>query len=199
MMIRRLLAAVVTAFALWSAPASANVIQMCQGDVSGASTGSRTIGGTLSAVPSGTIYVLNGAGCAAILAQDVGYFLSQGYTLPSGLPALQFVVPPAANGTTSYQVGTLPPSTAIRDVIVSDTDASHAVTGGINLGSTSSGTDVVAAANLAVGTSSVNIVTDANLAKRVFSTTAGQAIFATAATSWNTPTTVTITILYEYF
>ena len=172
---------------------------MCSPDVSGGVQGARTVGGTTSQVPTGTVYSLNGQGCAVIKAADVGFFLSQGYSQAGGLPVLpQFTVPVAATGTTSYLVGTLPPSTYIRDVFVSNTDASHAVTGGIDIGTTSGGTDVVAAANLAVGTSSVNFVTDANLAKRVFSVTAGQAIFATGHTSWNTPTTVTITITYGY-
>lgn len=197
MKIRNLLVALVAAFAFLAAPASANVIVMCQGDVSGASTGSRTIGGTLSPVPSGTIYTLNGGGCAPILAQDVGYFQSQGYTQGGGLYSLQFVVPVAATGTTSYQIGTLPPSTYIRDILVSNTDASHAVTGNIAFGTTSGASDVVS--SLAVSTSTVTFVTDANLAKRIFSTTAGQALFASAITSWNTPTTVTITVTYGYF
>lgn len=183
--------------------AQANRVVMCAPE-GVAQAGNRTIGagisgtGSVSPVPSATTYTLNGQGCTAVLAQDIGWFQSQGFT-QQGLFALMFVVPTTATGTTSYQVGTLPPSTYIRDVFVSNTDASHAVTGGIDIGTTSGGTDVVAAANLAVGTSSVNFVTDANLAKRVFSTTAAQAIFATGHTSWNTPTTVTITVTYGYF
>lgn len=195
-MTRRLLSLIAAAFILAAVPASANVIVMCQGDVSGASTGSRTIGGTGSAVPSGTLYSLNAGGCAPILAQDVGYFQSQGYT-QNGLNSLMFVVPVAATGTTSYQIGTLPPSTYIRDILVSNTDATHAVTGNIAFGTTSGAADVVT--SLAVSTSAVTFVTDANLAKRIFSTTAGQALFASAITSWNTPTTVTITVTYGYF
>lgn len=178
--------------------ASANYIVMCSPDVASGVQGPRTVGGVGSQVPSATVYVLNGQGCAPILAQDIGWFSSQGYS-QQGLNSLMFVVPVTATGTTSYLVGTLPPSTYIRDVFVSNTDASHAVTGGIDIGSTSGGTDIVAAANLSVGTSSYNFVTDANLAKRVFSTTAGQAIYATGHTSWNTPTTVTITVTYGYF
>jgi hypothetical protein len=200
MKIRNLLIAGVAALGLLSAPgAKANVMVLCSPDIAGGIQGPRTIGGTNSLVPSGTVYALNSAGCGVIKAADTGWFLSQGYTQSGGLSVLQFVVPVAATGTTSYLVGTLPPSTYIRDVFVSNTDASHAVTGGIDIGSTSGGTDIVAAANLAVGTSSVNFVTDANLAKRVFSVTAGQAVYATGHTSWNTPTTVTITITYGYF
>jgi hypothetical protein len=181
------------------APASANLTQMCQGDVSGAATGSRTIGGTLSPVPSGTIYILNGAGCTAVLPQDIGYFQSQGYTLAQGNPSITFVVPVTATGTTSFQIGTLPPSAAITGIYASNTDASHAVTGNISIGTTSGGVDIAAASSLTGGTSSVSFVTDALTLKRVFSVTAGQAIFATAGTSWNTPTTVTITVSYTYF
>jgi hypothetical protein len=180
-------------------PASANIQQMCQGDVSGASTGSRTIGGTSSAVPSGTIYILNGAGCAGILAQDTGYFLSQGYTFAQGNPSIQLVIPVTATGTTSFQVGTLPPNAAITGIYNSNTDAAHAVTGGIAIGTTSGAADVAAAATNTSAVSTVNALTDALTLKKVFSTTAGQAIFATAGTSWNTPTTVTITIAYTYF
>lgn len=200
MTIRRYLAGLAFSFlALLPVAASANVMQVCQGDVSGASTGSRTIGGTLSAVPSGTIYVLNGAGCANVLAQDVGYFLSQGYTLPSGLPSLQIVIPVTATGTTAFQIGTLPPNAAIVGVYASNTDASHAVTGGINIGSTSGGNDIVAGANFAMSTATVAAPTQANIATRLFSITAGQPIFTNAVTSWNTPTTVTITVSYTYF
>ena len=200
-MIKRILTGLFAAAALAfaSLPANAIYVVMCQGDVSGASTGSRTVGGTSSPVPSGSIYVLNSQGCAPIQAGDIGYFQSQGYIQGGVLQSLIFVVPVAATGTTSYLIGTLPASTYIRDVIVSNTDASHAVTGGIDIGTTSGGTDVVAAANLTVNTSSVAVVTDANLAKRVFSTTAGQALYATGHTSWNTPTTVTITVTYGYF
>ena len=181
------------------APVKANVQQLCQGDVSGAATGSRTIGGASSAVPSKTLYTLNGAGCAAILAQDVGYFLSQGYTIAQGNPVIQFVVPVTATGTTAFQIGTLPPNAVITGIYNSNTDATHAVTGGINIGTTSGGADVVAGANFLSPTSSVQFVTDALTLKRIFSTTVGQALFANAITSWNTPTTVTITISYTYF
>ena len=197
MNIRKLLIAAALLFA--AAPASANVQQMCQGDVSGASTGSRQIGGSGSAVPSATLYTLNSAGCAGILAQDVGYFLSQGFTLAPGLPSMQIIIPVTATGTTAFQIGTLPPNAAITGVYASNSDATHAVTGGINIGSTSGGNDIVAGANFASGTASVSAPTQANIATRLFSTSAGQAIFTNAVTSWNTPTTVTITVSYTYF
>lgn len=185
--------------------AQANYTVMCapEGVAQGAN---RTIGatysntGSVSPIPSGTLYVLNPQGCAPVLAQDVGWFLSQGYT-QQGLFSLQFIVPVAATSTTDYVIGTLPPSTYILNVYCSNTDASHGITGGINIGTTSGGSDVVAGANFACGTSSVNFVTAANLdsTKRVFSITAGQTLHANAVTSWNTPTTATITVTYGYF
>lgn len=171
---------------------------LCSADVAANANGSRPIGGTLSQVPSGAIYSLNGQGCAVIKAQDIGYFLSQGFTYAGDGGQIVFNVPVAATGTTSYLVGTLPAGAYIKGFYAQDSDASHAVTGGITCGTSSADTSVIGTA-LAIGTSSVVFETDALLLKRVFSTTATQAIYCQAVTSWNTPTTVTITIPYGFF
>ncbi|HUO89145.1 MAG TPA: hypothetical protein VMU08_08220 [Rhizomicrobium sp.] len=194
------LKAAALAAALWLAtvPAFAAGQIMCQPSATSGVEGPRTVGGTNSQVPSGTIYSFNGQGCAYIKQQDMGYFTSQGYTAGASLGSIVYSVPTTATGTTSYQIGTLPPSTYIQQIIVQNTDGSNAVTGGIKMGSTSGGTDIIGTA-LAVGTSSLVFETDALTLKRVFSSTASQALFAEAVTSWNTPTTVTITVVYGYF
>jgi hypothetical protein len=71
------------------------------------------------------------------------------------------------------------------------------VTGGIKFGTTSGAADIVAAQAVA-GNATPVFVTDAALLKRVFSTTAPQAIYATAATDWNSAN-VTVTIVWGYF
>src|SRR6267154_208514 len=90
MMIRRLLLAALACAALWAAPVEAAQINMCSSDVAGGVQGPRTIGGTLSPVPSGTTYVLNGQGCALIALADVGYFQSQGFTQASAQNSFVF-------------------------------------------------------------------------------------------------------------
>lgn len=195
-MMKRILSGLIVAgaLALASLPAQAANIWMCQGDVSGATTGTRTIGGTLSQVPSGTVYVLNGQGCALVASGDVGYFQSQGFT--QGSNSFSAVYPVGvATGTTDFVVATLPAGTFIQQIIVANSVAA-AVTGGISFGTTANGTDIVTA--LTCGSSCVTFVADSAMSKRVFSTTAQQAIHAAAVTAWNS-TNCTITITYGYF
>ena len=197
-----LAAAVVAALASFSSgPALAakdGQAMLCAGDVAANSNGSRTVGGTLSQVPSGAIYTLNSQGCGVIKAADIGYFLSQGFTYAGDGGVIVFNVPVAATGTTSYLVGTLPAGAYIKGIYTQDSDASHAVTGGITCGVSAADTSIVGTAQ-AIGTSSVGFVTDAHLLLRNFSTTAVGPIYCQAVTSWNTPTTVTITIPYGFF
>lgn len=192
----RFLSATAGLLALFAAPQQAQAAStvMCAANAV-AATIARTIGGPGSAMPSGTLYTLNGQGCTVVLQADVGYFLSQGFSAgPPFGPNLLFTTG-VATGTTSFQVGTLPPSTYIQHVIISNSTA-NAVTGGISIGSTSGGTDVVAAQ--ACAANCLVFVTDATLLKRVFSTTASQPIFASGVTAWNNAN-VTITVVYGYF
>lgn len=178
----------------FAAPAHASSTWMCQGDVSGATTGSRTIGGTGSAVPSGSIYILNGQGCGLIAQGDVGYFLSQGYT--QGTPFVtQTFTTGVLSGTTSVQViPSLPAGTFIREIIVDNTTA-NAVTGGIDIGKTSGAADIVSA--LTCAASCLTFVADSALLLRVFSKTAQQAVFVTGHTSGNSAN-LTLTFVLGY-
>lgn len=160
----------------------------------------RQIGGTLSSVPSGTVYTLNGQGCTVVQQQDVSYFLSQGFTAGPPFGTNVIFTTGVATGTTSFQIGQLPAGTYIQHIIANNTTA-NAVTGGIGIGSTSNGTDIVAPANFACAANCLAFVTDANLAKRVFSATTVTPIFATAngtSGSWNSAN-VTLTVVFGYF
>jgi hypothetical protein len=181
---------------------------MCAPTITGAAEGPRYYGGNGSsysgtgsqnATPSGNAYALNSSGCTVVATPaDIGYFLSQGFTFAGDGGVIVYSVPVTATGTTSYQIGTLPAGAYIKGFFFQNTDATHAVTGGITCGTSSADTSIIAS-GLAIGTSSVGFQVDSALAKRVFSTTAQQAIWCQAASSWNTPTTVTITIPYGYF
>ena len=178
-------------------PAHAAQAYMCQGDVSGASTGARTIGGLNSAVPSQTLYTLNPSGCALIAQGDIGYFLSQGYVQGSSFQSVIFSTG-VWTGTTDFMIATIPAGAYIRDIIIVNTTA-NAVTGNISIGTTANGTDVVAsqacAANCQV------VMTDALTLKRSFPATqpsAAQPIHAAPITAGNNAN-VTFTIVYGYF
>lgn len=194
---RFLSALAVAALLAWTAPAKAAVVYMCQGDVSGASTGARTIGGTGSAVPSATLYTLNSAGCAVILQADVGFFQSQGFTQQSSDNTILFTTG-VATGTTNFVIGVIPANAYIRNILFSNA-AAAAVTGGISIGTTANGADVVAAQ--ACAANCLTFTTDALLLKRVFPATqpsAAQTLNAAAVTAWNNAN-VTITVVYAYF
>ena len=126
-------AVALSALASASAYAGGNVT-MCGPDVAGGTQGPRTYGGTLTQVPSGTIYVFNSSGCAPIAGADVGYFQSQGYTIaaPFGSSTVVTGALPAS-GTTGVKVGTIPPNSYIQEIVVTET-AGNIVTGGVTFG-----------------------------------------------------------------
>jgi hypothetical protein len=175
-------------------PAQAATQMLCQGDVSGASTGARVVVNTSSTASPQPQYVLNSQGCAQINLADVGFFLSQGFTQGSPFQTVVFNTG-VATGTTDFVIGTIPANAYIQAILFSNSVAA-AVTGGISIGTTANGTDVVAAQ--ACAASCVTFTTDALTLKRNFSTTAGTALHAAAVTAWNSAN-VTITVVYGFF
>jgi len=141
-------------------------------------------------------YSLNSGGCAIIASGDIGYMLSQGYTPGPSLNTLIYTTGALpASGTGDIVIGAIPAGAYIQQVIVQNTTA-NAVTGGVSLGTTANGTDIVAAQ--AVGANALVFVTDATLLKRVFSTTAGTPLHLAPVTSSNTAN-LTVSIIYGYF
>jgi hypothetical protein len=179
-------------FPLVPAHAALTVLCAAQQPDTGAA---RTIGGTTSQIPSGTIYTLNGQGCTIAKQQDVGWFLSQGFSPGPPFGANILYTTGVLTGTTSVQIGTLPASTYVQHIIVNNLTA-NAITGGIAFGSTANGTDLDA--TLACGANCLAFALDSALTKRVFSVTAQTPIFASAVTAWNNAN-VTITVVYGYF
>lgn len=182
------------------ANAAASVVNqqrnMCQGDVSGASQGSRQIGGTGSAVPSGTLYTLNSQGCALIAVGDVAYFLSQGFTAGLQTGMIQFAGLTSAASATTAQIGVLPQGAIIQSIVMAET-AGAAITGGVALGTTASGTNYVTAQ--ALGANAVTVLADTVVTKIIVSSgnTLQQPVFATCVTSCNAGS-VTISIIYWF-
>ena len=82
-----------------------------------------------------------------------------------------------ANSTVS-----IPAGYGIRDVWIANTTA-NAVTGGVRIGTTDSGVDVVLAQT--VGANGLMKISDAALLKNVFSLAAAQTLFIQAVVAWN--------------
>lgn len=192
---RNLLLAGLAAAALFSFQpvAHANSIVLCAPEVSGASAGPRRV---TNPGTSGGSYQLDGSGCAVMSTSnaDVAYFLSQGFSQSGPLRAIIFNTG-VATGTTDFIIGSIPAQAFIQDIIFSNSVAA-AVTGGVSIGTTANGVDVVAAQ--ACASTCLTFTTDALLLKRPFSLTAATPLHAAAVTAWNS-TNLTITVIYGYF
>ncbi len=88
----------------------------------------------------------------------------------------------SALGVTASGSFTLPANTRIDSIDIIGTNG-NAVTGGIKIGTTAGGTDIVAAQ--AVSGNSINSIADSSILKRIFSTSATQTIYYDAVTSFN--------------
>jgi hypothetical protein len=191
----RLLAAAALSLAFFALPAQAAQVNMCAPDVAGGVQGPRTVGGTLSQVPSGTVYILNGQGCTLVQLADIGYFASQGYTQSSSQGAIVFNTG-VATGTTNFVIGTLPAKAYIQQIIFSNSVAA-AVTGGVSVGTTANGTNIVAAQ--AVGASTDVATAQAAILLPVPLTTGlATTLNMAAVTAWNNAN-VTVTVIYGYY
>lgn len=197
----RLLSAVALVAALALAPfivapqqqqAQAAAAVMCQGDVSGASTGARVVVNTSSTTTPQPSYVLNSAGCAVIQQVDIGFFQSLGFT--AGSPFGQPIITTTGvwTGTTDIVLGVLPAGAVILAIEMTNSTA-NAVTGGVSIGSTANGVDIVVATVCAA-----NCVANSALVKTGFSLTAATTLHAAPVTAGNNAN-VTITVLWAYF
>lgn len=170
-----------------AAPAEAASAVMCRPAAVAAAAGPAR----WTAPGSSTSYTLDAAGCAVIAAADLTDAAAGGFTQSGRVRALVKTAITAQDFTSLV----LPASTYIHQIIVRNTTA-NAVTGGIKIGTTAGGTDVVAA--LTCGANCLTPVADAALLKRVFSVTATQTLSIDAVTAWNSAS-VEVTVLYSYF
>lgn len=142
------------------------------------------------------IYNLNAQGCAAFLLADVGWAQADGFTVGPNLFTSVTTDITANTTATNGKSPILPANAYIHNIIVVE-KSGGAVTGGLDIGTTASGTDVVAAKT--VNASSVNFIADSALSKRVFSTTATQQIFFTCHTNCTAGPSLDVTIIYSLF
>jgi hypothetical protein len=178
--------AVLTA-AMLPLPAEAASVVMCRAAASNASAGPSR----WTAPGSGTTYSLDNQGCTVVGIADLTDAAAGGFT-QSG-PVRAFMANTGVwTGTTNILVGNLPASAGIVGIFMTNSTA-NAVTGGVSIGSTANGTDIVAATACAA-----NCVANSTLVKTGFSLTAPTTINAAPVTAGNNAN-VTITVLYSYF
>lgn len=86
------------------------------------------------------------------------------------------------NTLTANSTFTVPAGMTIESIVYENTTA-NAVTGGVRIGTTNGGAEVVVAQ--AIGANAVGQITDANILLRFFSSTAQQILYIQAVTAWN--------------
>jgi hypothetical protein len=141
-------------------------------------------------------YSLNGAGCALIASGDVGWALSQGFTYgPNTFTLIQTGI--TASTTSSTSTITLPASAVITMVVLAET-AGHSITGGVDIGDSTSATEYASA--VALGANATVTVADSALTRLDANSGAPAAfqILVACHTSCNSGS-INITILYSYF
>ena len=172
-----------------AAPASAGSV-MCAPSAAATGPQAGTFGGTGSAIPSQTLYILNSMGCAVIASGDVGYARSQGWAPGPNLFTVQFG-PFSAQSTTANSP-ILPPGASIIAIQAIET-AGQIVTGGLDVGTAGSSSQTIAAA-VAVGASATVGITP--LSGYVIPST-GVQVFFNAHTNWSDAAVVKGTIFYS--
>lgn len=85
------------------------------------------------------------------------------------------------NQTSDFSL-TIPSNTFITYIIINEV-AGHAITGGLDIGTTNGAADIVSA--FAVGANSLAVIPDAAILLRIFNLLASQTLFFHAHTSWN--------------
>ena len=171
-------------------PAHAAVLVMCSSGAAGSQKASRVSN------PTGGTYPLDQNGCALMAQSDVPYFRTQGFTPGAGI-GVAYAGGITAN-TTAINSPVLPANAYIDNIVINET-AGNAVTGGVDIGTAASGTQIASA--VAVGANALVPLADTALLKRVFNssgTPVAQQIFFTCHTGCNSAS-LNITILWRYF
>lgn len=145
---------------------------------------------------AGGTYQLNAAGCAVVVAADIGWFLTQGaYYGPNQFVTQQQAITTNTTATTSAL--TLPAYGFIQYFILEET-AGNAVTGGVDIGDASSATFFGSA--VALGANATVIVVDSALTrlKSNSGVPVSDQILIVCHTSCNSAS-INVSVIYGYY
>jgi hypothetical protein len=168
---------------------------LCSPDIAGGVQGPRRVVNTSSTASPQPSYQLNAQGCALIASPDIGFFLSQGFTVGASEGVIQ------QNAITANQTGTtstlvLPAYAFVKYIVIEET-AGNAVTGGVNVGDSGSATRFLS--GTAVGANANVVVVPTNLTG---SSNTGiptaDTILVVAATSFNSAS-LNVSVIFGYF
>ncbi len=169
-----------------SQPADAAQQYWCRSAAAGAAAGP----GRWTAPASGTTYSLNNAGCAFLAPADVPDGQAAGFNVRSQIFAA------VANRFVAATSITIPGGTYIDRIIVQETSGG-AITGGLKIGTTSGGTEVMS--GFVCAASCLTWAPDASISTRIFAATTPVTLFMGAGTNFNSGPQITVTVMYAYW
>jgi hypothetical protein len=167
---------------------------ICTPEVSVGTAGPRLIVNTSSTAVPQPSYQTNSQGCALVASADVGFFLSQGYTIGvnEGVQ-IQNAITATTTGTTSTIV--LPAYGFVKYIVIEET-AGGSITGGLNVGDSGSATRFSSATAVAANSNTVivpaNLTGSANTGVPASDTVLVAGTFAGGAS-------LNVTVIFGYF
>jgi hypothetical protein len=168
---------------------------VCTPEVSVGTAGPRLIVNTSSTATPQPSYQTNSQGCALVASADVGFFLSQGYTIGvnEGVQQQNAITANLTAGTSQL---TLPAYGFIKYIVVEET-AGNAVTGGINIGDAGSATRFGSA--VAVAANSNTVIVPTNLTGSANTGVPAADIVLIAAVTSFASASLNVTVIFGYF
>ena len=168
---------------------------VCTPEVSVGTAGPRLIVNTSSTASPQPSYQTNSQGCALVASADVGFFLSQGYTIGvnEGVQQQNAITANLTAGTSQL---TLPAYGFIKYIVVEET-AGNAVTGGINIGDAGSATRFGSAVAVAANSNTVVVPTNLTGSSNT-GVPASDTVLIAAVTAFNSAS-LNVTVIFGYF
>ena len=168
---------------------------VCTPEVSVGTAGPRLIVNTSSTAVPQPSYQTNSQGCALVASADVGFFLSQGYTIGvnEGVQQQNAITANLTAGTSQL---TLPAYGFIKYIVIEET-AGNAITGGVNIGDAGLATRFGSAVAVGANANVVVVPTNATGSSNTGIPTADTVLIA-AVTSFNSAS-INVTVIFGYF
>jgi len=198
-MMRLILALTAALLAPSSAQAAASLqvthTFLCAPEVAVGTAGPRLVTNTSSSTTPQPSYQLNSAGCGLIATPDIGFFLSQGYTIGvnEGIQQQNAITANLTGGTSQL---ILPAYGFIKYIIIEET-AGNAITGGVNIGDSGSATRFSSATAVTANSNVVIVPTNLTGSSNTGVPTADTILIA-AVTSFASAS-INVTVIFGYF
>ena len=168
---------------------------LCAPEVSVGTAGPRLVTNTSSTATPQPSYQLNSQGCGLIATPDIGFFLSQGYTIGvNEAVSQQNAITANLTGGTSQLI--LPAYGFIKYIIIEET-AGNAITGGVNIGDSGSATRFSSATAVTANSNVVIVPTNLTGSSNTGVPTADTILIA-AVTSFASAS-INVTVIFGYF